>query len=136
MAVSERAAPEPLRVGSLSDFRLDAWQLLEVEGREIGIIRTDAGVFAVRNRCPHRGGSICVGPVGGVMTADLPESITYDESRKAVRCPWHGWQFLLDDGHAVGGISRRRLQRYPVEVHDGEVYVHIRPSGRSEEPQL
>jgi nitrite reductase (NADH) small subunit len=134
MAVSERPAAGPQRVGSLSDFRLDSWQLVQVEGREIGIIRTDEGVYAVRNSCPHRGGAICAGPVGGVMTADLPETIIYDESHKAVRCPWHGWQFLLADGHAVGGISRRRLTRYPVEIQDGEVYVHIRPSDRSQEP--
>lgn len=133
MAVSERPGAKARLVGSLRDFEPGTCRLVHVEGREIGIINTGEDVFAILNRCPHMGGGICWGTVGGIMEADLPESITYDESRKAIRCPWHGWQFTLDDGYAVGGFSRKRLQRYPVEVRDDEVYVYVRTALKREE---
>jgi nitrite reductase/ring-hydroxylating ferredoxin subunit len=43
-----------------------------------------------------------------------------------MRCPWHGWEFFLNDGTAVGGITSRRLRRFPLHIIQDEVYVILR----------
>jgi nitrite reductase (NADH) small subunit len=122
-------------VGSLAEFELDVCKIVKVNGRDVGIIRTLQGVYAIANRCPHMGGGICHGTVTGLMTATTPENIVYDETRKAVRCPWHGWEFFLSDGASVGGITDRRLRRFSLQVIQGEVYVFMRiPSRTKAEP--
>jgi nitrite reductase (NADH) small subunit len=113
-------------VGRLADFPLNACSLVEVDGVQIGIVPTRNGVFAIANRCPHMGGGMCYGQVTGVIDGPSPEELTYDEDQMAMRCPWHGWEFLLDSGYAVGGISNRRLRRYRVEVSQDSVYVNLR----------
>lgn len=125
---SEAISPDMHHVGSLAEFELDVCKIVQVDGRDVGVIRTEQGVYAIANRCPHMGGGICYGTVTGLMTATSPENISYDETRKAMRCPWHGWEFFLSDGTAVGGITNRRLRRFPLHVIQDEVYVILRMS--------
>jgi nitrite reductase (NADH) small subunit len=137
VAGSDAPGSARCHVGRLGDFELNVCRIVEVAGREVGIIRTEQGVFAIANRCPHMGGGICYGTITGVMTASSPEDITYDEEQKAVRCPWHGWEFLLSSGAAVGGITNRRLRRFPLQVIQDDVYVILREArpGRSGQPR-
>jgi nitrite reductase (NADH) small subunit len=118
--------PQPSFVGRLGDFRLNACTLVAVAGREVGIVPTASGVYAIANRCPHMGGGMCYGEVTGIIDGDSPDSLTYDAQHLAMRCPWHGWEFRLEDGSAVGGVTDRRLRRFPVEVRDDQVFVHLR----------
>lgn len=131
------SAPEPdqQHVGRLADFELNVCRIVEVAGREVGIIRTEHGVFAIANRCPHMGGGICHGTVTGLMSASSPEDISYDETQKAMRCPWHGWEFLLSSGVAVGGFTNRKLRRFPLRIIHGDVYVVLRPARRAPDGQ-
>ena len=126
MPGSEPAGDGSHHVGPLAGFPLNACKIVQVAGREVGIIRTEREVFAIANRCPHMGGGICYGTVTGVMEASTPEDLRYDENEKAMRCPWHGWEFLLSTGMAVGGITNRRLRRFTLRVAGGEVYLLLR----------
>jgi nitrite reductase (NADH) small subunit len=123
---SEDISPDMHHVGSLGEFELDVCKIVKVDGRDVGVVRTEQGVYAIANRCPHMGGGICYGTVTGLMTGTSPENIAYDETRKAMRCPWHGWEFFLSDGTSVGGITNRRLRRFPLQVIQDEVYVFMR----------
>jgi nitrite reductase/ring-hydroxylating ferredoxin subunit len=102
----------------------------------VGIIRTEQGIFAIANRCPHMGGGICYGTVTGVMTASSAEHISYHEEQKAVRCPWHGWEFLLSTGAAVGGITNRKLRRFSLHVTGDNVYVSTRAPQKDDDSTL
>jgi nitrite reductase/ring-hydroxylating ferredoxin subunit len=104
-----------------------------VYGQTVGVVPTPTGVFAISNRCPHMGGGMCYGKVGGIVDGDTPDQLTYDGEHLAVRCPWHGWEFRLDDGLPVGGFSNRRLRRYPVHVDGERVYVTV-PRRRDDLP--
>jgi nitrite reductase (NADH) small subunit len=125
-------ASEATFVGRLTEFRQNACTLVEVGGREVGIVPTPTGVYAIGNRCPHMGGGMCYGTVTGIIDGDSPNDLTYDGNHLAMRCPWHGWEWRLDDGTAVGGVTDRRLRRFPVEVHGEEVFVHLR-GGRGDD---
>jgi ferredoxin-NADP reductase len=46
-----------------------------------------------------------------------------------VTCPWHGWSFRCDTGHAADG-NVCALTAYPVKIEDGQVLVSLRPPPR------
>ncbi|MBE2259340.1 MAG: nitrite reductase small subunit NirD [Candidatus Accumulibacter sp.] len=76
---------------------------------DIALFRTSGNeVFALRDRCPHKGGPLSQGMVHG----------------NQVTCPLHGWKLHLDSGEAVApdqGCSRR----YPIRVESGSVFLEI-----------
>ena len=76
-------------------------------GDDVALFRTqDDQVFAVIDRCPHRGGPLSQGIVHG----------------RSVTCPLHGWNIGLDDGHAVApDVGCARV--FQVRELDGNVYL-------------
>jgi nitrite reductase (NADH) small subunit len=112
-------------VAKLDELELNQIRLVELEGREVGIVRTVVGVFALGNRCPHQGAPICKGRVTGTMVASKPGEYVYGEDEVVVRCPWHGYEFSLATGHSYGGVTKGRVPVYPVEVHDGVVHCSL-----------
>ncbi|MBN8506449.1 MAG: nitrite reductase small subunit NirD [Burkholderiales bacterium] len=76
-------------------------------GMPVALFRTEQDeVFALLDRCPHKGGPLSQGIVFG----------------KAVACPLHNWTIGLDTGEAaapdVGSTPRFR-----VKLEDGAVYL-------------
>lgn len=80
---------------------------------DIAIFRAQDGhVFALRDRCPHKGGPISQGIVHG----------------HSVTCPLHNWVLSLVDGQAEGedqGCARR----FGVRVDAGRVLLDIASLG-------
>ena len=74
---------------------------------DIAVFRTAADeVFALEDRCPHKGGPLSQGIVHG----------------KKVACPMHNWNIELDSGCAVApdqGCARE----FRVKVEDGRVWL-------------
>lgn len=74
---------------------------------DVALFRThDDRVFAVLDRCPHKGGPLSEGLVHGT----------------SVTCPLHGWVIDMETGRARApdeGCARR----VPVRVDDGWVYL-------------
>ena len=112
-------------LGPLERFPLDRITLVEIDGREVGIVRTPDGVFAIGNRCPHQGAPLCSGRVTGTMLASEPNRYVYGEEALVVRCPWHGFEFDLRTGRSFEGVIRGRIPVYPVEVRDGVVHCSL-----------
>jgi nitrite reductase (NADH) small subunit len=110
-------------VGAEADFALDAFRVVEIRGRSIGVVRTVAGWFAIRNRCPHQGAPLCSGRVTGTMLPGLPDELRWGMQGRVLRCPWHGWEFDLETGRSLFGVSRDRAATYALEVRNGRVCV-------------
>ena len=108
-------------VGSLAELERESVLVVRVEGRELGVVRDAEGrLFAVRNRCPHHGGPLCLGQVRE-REAGTPGR--YEPGgQRVLRCPWHGWEFDLETGRCLDD-PRLRARVYPVEVVDGRVLV-------------
>ena len=64
--------------------------LVQVNGREIGIFNVGGEYFAVGNRCPHEGASLCKGRIVGLVEATGPGDYQYSRRGELLRCPWHG----------------------------------------------
>jgi nitrite reductase (NADH) small subunit len=121
---------EPIDVGAQDEFALDEWKIVNIRGRSIGIVRTVAGFFAIRNRCPHQGAPLCAGVVTGTMLPSAPDQLSWGMEGEVVRCPWHGWEFDMRTGRSLFGVSRDRAAVYGLRVQDGRVSI-LMPVARS-----
>lgn len=96
----------------------------QVNGREIGLMRDGDDIYAFLNFCPHAGAPICEGHITGRVVRDAEGNVSYDDSARTIRCPWHRWEFDCKTGQAVTPI-RQRLKTYPVRVEAGKVSIEV-----------
>jgi len=93
-------------------------------GRSIGVFNVGGRFYALHNRCPHRGGALCLGPVTGTALHDAGFRFVYGREGEVLRCAWHGWEFEIATGQALVDPAIR-AKTFPVEVEDGGVYVLV-----------
>src|SRR6185295_7273745 len=94
-------------------------KIVEVAGRSIGVFNLDGAFFALRNRCPHQGGPLCAGSLGGLVSSSSPGEYRYSRAGEILRCPWHGWEFDIRTGQSWFDPARVRVRRYEVTI-EGE----------------
>jgi nitrite reductase (NADH) small subunit len=96
-------------VGALADIPRRGARVVKAAYGDIAVFRTaDDRVFALRDRCPHKGGPLSQGIVHG----------------DAVTCPLHNWVIGLTDGEARGA-DHGCVRRYRVEVRGERVLLHV-----------
>jgi nitrite reductase (NADH) small subunit len=95
-----------IRVCRLEDIpKLGARRYCREDGETIAVFRTASDrVFALADRCPHKGGP-------------LSQGIVFGES---VACPLHNWCIELGSGRAAAP-DEGTVQRFEVRVVDGHV---------------
>jgi len=85
-------------------------RLIERSAGNIAIFRTaNDHIFALLDRCPHKGGPLSQGIVHG----------------ETVTCPLHSWQIDLHSGEAKApdiGCARR----FPVRVDGGTISLELK----------
>ena len=106
-------------VAPVQEFGPDTRRIVRVGGREIGVFRVADRFFAVRNRCPHQGGPLCVGRVFPRIVSDRPGEVRLDDERPPLLvCPWHGWQYDLATGESYAP-GDPHVRAYDVSVEPG-----------------
>lgn len=82
----------------------------------VAVFRTgDDEVFALEDRCPHKGGPLSEGIVHG----------------QSVTCPLHNWVFDLETGQARGADDGT-VATYAARIEDGRILLDAsRLTGRS-----
>ncbi len=97
------------KVSTLKEIPLLGARVVTTQQGNIALFRTaENEVFALRDKCPHKGGPLSQGIVFG----------------KKVACPLHNWSLSLEDGNAVApdvGCAKS----YPVKIKDGAVYLAL-----------
>ena len=89
--------------------RLGSRVVQRTSGGDIAVFRNaDDEVFALHDKCAHKGGPLSQGIVHG----------------RKVTCPLHGWNIGLEDGHAVAPDSGH-CGRFAVKVEGGEVFLAL-----------
>ncbi len=95
------------QVAALDDIPPLGARVIKAGERDIALFRTAAGeVFALYDKCPHKGGP-------------LSQGIVFD---RKVACPLHGWTINLEDGHAVSPDTGC-AGNIPCKVQDGRVFI-------------
>ena len=89
-----------LEVGNLQDIPQLGSRLVETPQGNIALFRSsDDQVFAIADRCPHKGGPLSQGIVHGHV----------------VTCPLHSWKIDLSTGEAVapdvGCVNRYAIRQ-------------------------
>ncbi|HHB11898.1 MAG TPA: nitrite reductase small subunit NirD [Chromatiales bacterium] len=100
---------EWLEICRLDDIPRLGARVVEHPDGNIAIFRTkDDRVFALDDRCPHKGGP-------------LSQGIVFDHK---VACPLHDWVIDLEKGEAVPP-DEGCTHRHPVRVENGLVYLSL-----------
>ena len=110
-------------VAALKDFPPGSRRLIEIDGRPIAIFNIKGELFALSDKCPHKGGSLSRGKLTGAVTSSEPGSYDYSRPGEIVRCPWHGWEFDVRTGRSWCDPKRMRLMNYAVSVEPGAKLV-------------
>jgi nitrite reductase (NADH) small subunit len=99
-----------VRVGRMEDIPSLGARVVRVNGEDIAVFRNAADeVFALNDRCPHRGGPLSQGIVFGTRVA----------------CPLHDWVIDLKSGMAVApDVGCTAV--HGVRIEDGVVWLVIR----------
>lgn len=88
-------------IGPLSAIPLGEGRSFCVAGEDVAIFHTRAGeVFAVQANCPHKGGPLADGLLGGTT----------------VVCPLHSWKYNLVSGEQISGSCS--LKSYAVRLDE------------------
>src|SRR5262245_53230774 len=87
-------------VAAVTDIPPGSRKLVDVSGRAIVLFNLSGEFFALGNRCPHRGGSLCHGSLTGLVEAAAPGEYRYSRRGEIIRCPWHGWEFDIRTGRS------------------------------------
>jgi nitrite reductase/ring-hydroxylating ferredoxin subunit len=97
---------------------------LELGGHRVVLVAAENGVFALADRCPHRGAPLSQG--GEVVTPllDVDGRLTPGPLRSHVRCPWHKWEFELASGRCPVD-PKLRVRTYHAWVDGDEVVVSL-----------
>ncbi|MDR0358814.1 MAG: Rieske (2Fe-2S) protein [bacterium] len=110
-------------VGTLSELTPGSRKVVELEGRSIGVFNVDGELFALRNRCPHQGGPLCLGVLSGLALATTPDDLQYVRRGEILRCPWHQWEFDIRTGQSWVDPAKTRVRRYDATVEPGSALL-------------
>ena len=110
-------------VGTTEDIPPGERKIVDICGRMVGVFNVNGEYFAVLNRCPHQGGSLCDGRQSGLVQSNRPGEYSFSRTGEIIRCPWHGWEFDLRTGQSWFDPRAVRVRRYDVSVEPGSVLV-------------
>jgi len=101
-----------IEVGNLNDIPRQGARVVQRAEGNIAVFRTlNDEIFALRDKCPHKGGPLSQGIVHG----------------NRVACPLHDWKFQLESGDAVAP-DEGCAASYPVRLEDETVFLSLTPN--------
>lgn len=108
METREKMSAEFVKVARLQEIPMEKGKVIQVEGKEIALFRSEGSVYAIDNLCLHEGGPLGHGPVkDGIVT-----------------CPWHLWRFDVRTGAMVEAPSMK-VDCFAVKVEGEDVYLDV-----------
>ena len=101
-----------IEVGNLNDIpKLGARVVKRADG-DIALFRTaEDKVFALRDKCPHKGGQLSQGIVMGSRVA----------------CPMHDWKIGLDNGLAMAP-DEGCAASFPIKMEGEKIMLSLTPT--------
>ncbi len=90
-----------------ADLPVGAIRRVLVDGKPIALARTEKGIFALIDQCPHAGAPLSEGALRGDKIA----------------CSWHGWSFDCATGACDLFKGAPSASRRDVRVEAGRILV-------------
>ena len=99
-----------IQVGKLEDIPCQGSRVVNTATGEIALFRSvDDQIFALDNRCPHKGGPLSQGIVHG----------------KRVTCPLHSWIIELETGLAVAP-DVGCVHRHEIKIEGNTLFLEVK----------
>lgn len=96
-----------LDVGAAEEVPVRGARVVTTFAGDIAIFKTaDGSLFALRDKCPHKGGPLSQGIVHG----------------HGVTCPLHNWVISLESGEATGA-DKGCTPKIPLTIEHGRVLL-------------
>jgi 3-phenylpropionate/trans-cinnamate dioxygenase ferredoxin subunit len=112
-----------LIVAPVAEFPPGERKLVEAEGKRIVVFNLDGEYFALLDRCPHQGGSLCAGVLTGHVESSTPGEYHYSRRGEMIRCPWHYWEFDIRTGKSWFDPKRVQVRQFKAAVETGAALV-------------
>ena len=97
-------------IGALDDIPREGARVIKTTFGCVAIFRTATDrVFALDDRCPHKGGPLSQGIVHGT----------------AVTCPLHNWVISLENGKALGA-DEGAVRTIPVRIEGEQLFIALK----------
>lgn len=100
---------EVIKVATIDQIRPGQMRYVDLDGLPIALANVDGTIYAFSDSCRHEGGSLS----SGVLRDEI------------VTCPWHGWAYNVRTGKSLIPPVGIRIQTYPVEIDDNDVFVVV-----------
>ncbi|WP_043363806.1 Rieske (2Fe-2S) protein [Belnapia sp. F-4-1] len=110
-------------VAPVGEIPAGGQKLVEAEGKRIVVFNLGGEFYALSDRCPHQGGSLCAGLVSGHVDSPEPGVYRYARRGEMVRCPWHYWEFDIRTGKSWFDPKRVQVRQFPAQVTSGAALV-------------
>ena len=95
-------------LGKIEEFAEGKGRAFQAGTKTVAVFRANGKMYAVANRCIHKGASLCDGEISNDGTV--------------IRCPWHNWPFDLATGHNC--LDRtEQLRTYEVKMQGDQVIL-------------
>lgn len=109
-------------LGALEEGR---FVIRELGNRSVGATLLQGKPVVILNSCPHAGAPVCRGKITPKLVVGSAPVPQLDADHPVLRCPWHGWEFNLEDGMINGFASRLRLVKLQYELENDSLYIWI-----------
>ena len=99
-----------IEIGHMDEIPRLGARVVKAPQGNIAIFRnSDDEIFALGDKCPHRGGPLSEGMVSG----------------RTVTCPLHNWKIQLDSGIAAAP-DEGCTNTYPVKIEGTLIYLELK----------
>lgn len=119
MLLFRAAMGEFLDVAGVEELPVGRVMSVMAGERRIALCRTETGVYALDNTCPHRGGPLGEGDLIG----------------EEIVCPWHLWGFDVATGNCIGNRDAG-VASHEVKLEGMRILVRLAPVRESAAPEL
>ena len=109
--------PKRVKIGAADELTPGSSKVVVVGERKVAVFNIDGDLYAIDDRCPHRGASLGKGTLDGVV----------------VTCPLHKWEFDLRTGQCVGRPGNE-LRRFEVFVGGDSLLLDVSSIDEEKEP--
>lgn len=100
-----------VEVGKVDDIPKLGARVVKTGECDIAVFRTaEDKIFALRDKCPHKGGPLSQGIVHGDRVA----------------CPLHDWKIHLDSGNAVAP-DEGCAASFPIKLEGDTIFLSLTP---------
>jgi len=116
MGVNHAAEPEGfpndfVAVYDEDELKENTMKCVTAEKVKVLIAKKDGRLYAIADTCSHLGGPLSEGEFVGDC---------------AVKCPWHGSVFSLENGSVIDGPATESQPEFDIRTRDGKIEVKLR----------